>query len=256
MWVFHYTDTHIYVFPLVLALCFVHNKKKLIGKLTTFLQFQEFIQSKDTSTFSVRCSPHNSKSKVGLILAKASGLRTRLNIDGSPISSRSHTHPSHMFFVFIITEKASVKERKWGVVEIVPGLVLKIDVTARSKAASWRPHALIYYCPWVALDATRDINFFIFFWIFLVASPLWKRKVGRRTEAKGIQKREPFAPRDTFAYWWAEFFWSLFAFAVAAAPPLNLEVLALDMHVSHTCAVRYEARLRTAGPIRRICSLQ
>ena len=35
------------------------------------------------------------KSKVGNILAKAAVLRINLNIDGAPITSRSHTHPSH-----------------------------------------------------------------------------------------------------------------------------------------------------------------
>jgi hypothetical protein len=35
------------------------------------------------------------KSKVGIILAKATALRINLNIDGAPISSRAHTHPSH-----------------------------------------------------------------------------------------------------------------------------------------------------------------
>jgi hypothetical protein len=35
------------------------------------------------------------KSRVGNILAKASALRINLNTDGSPIVSKSHTHPSH-----------------------------------------------------------------------------------------------------------------------------------------------------------------
>ncbi len=35
------------------------------------------------------------KSRVGNILVKASALRIDLNIDGSPIASKSHTHPSH-----------------------------------------------------------------------------------------------------------------------------------------------------------------
>jgi hypothetical protein len=35
------------------------------------------------------------KSRVGNVLAKASALRINLNIDGSPIVSKSHTHPSH-----------------------------------------------------------------------------------------------------------------------------------------------------------------
>ena len=34
------------------------------------------------------------KSRVGNILAKAAALRITLNIDGAPIASKSHTHPS------------------------------------------------------------------------------------------------------------------------------------------------------------------
>jgi len=35
------------------------------------------------------------KSKCGNILAKAATLQIILNIDGAPVASRSHTHPSH-----------------------------------------------------------------------------------------------------------------------------------------------------------------
>ena len=35
------------------------------------------------------------RSKIGNILAKAAALRITLNIDGAPLASRSHTHPSH-----------------------------------------------------------------------------------------------------------------------------------------------------------------
>ena len=38
------------------------------------------------------------KSKVGLALAKAAALRVNLNLDGAPITSKSHTHPSHSQF--------------------------------------------------------------------------------------------------------------------------------------------------------------
>ncbi len=34
------------------------------------------------------------KSKVGLVLAKEAALRIVLNLDGAPITSKSHTHPS------------------------------------------------------------------------------------------------------------------------------------------------------------------
>jgi hypothetical protein len=35
------------------------------------------------------------KSRVSNILAKAAALRINLNLDGAPIASKSHTHPSH-----------------------------------------------------------------------------------------------------------------------------------------------------------------
>ncbi len=35
------------------------------------------------------------KSKSGNLLAKAAALRINLNLDGTPIVSKSHTHPSH-----------------------------------------------------------------------------------------------------------------------------------------------------------------
>jgi hypothetical protein len=38
------------------------------------------------------------KSKVGLALAKAAALRITLNLDGAPIISRTHTHPSHLSY--------------------------------------------------------------------------------------------------------------------------------------------------------------
>jgi hypothetical protein len=35
------------------------------------------------------------KSKIGSTLAKVEVLRSNLNLDGTPITSKSHTHPSH-----------------------------------------------------------------------------------------------------------------------------------------------------------------
>jgi hypothetical protein len=69
----------------------------LIGKLTAFLQLQEFSlhnRPVDCSTSAARRSPHV-KSKLGSILTKAAALRINLNLDGAPIVSKSHTHPSH-----------------------------------------------------------------------------------------------------------------------------------------------------------------
>jgi hypothetical protein len=48
------------------------------------------------------------KSKVGNILAKAAALRVNLNIDGAPIASRSHTHPSHSQTSRLLTSSLSL----------------------------------------------------------------------------------------------------------------------------------------------------
>ena len=36
-----------------------------------------------------------SQNRVVLVLVKVTGLRITLNLDGAPITSKSHTHPSH-----------------------------------------------------------------------------------------------------------------------------------------------------------------
>ena len=48
------------------------------------------------------------KSKVGLALAKAAALRINLNIDGTPITSRTHTHPSHSQTSRLLTSSLSL----------------------------------------------------------------------------------------------------------------------------------------------------
>ncbi len=72
---------------------------RLIGKLTAFLQLQEFSLRKQTpvtsSTSAARLSLPSLKSKVDLALAKVAALCVSLNLDGAPIASKSHTHPSH-----------------------------------------------------------------------------------------------------------------------------------------------------------------
>ena len=71
---------------------------RLIGKLTAFLQFQEFhLAESNRGPFHYRRAAISSmlKSRVANILAKAAALRINLNLDGAPIASKSHTHPSH-----------------------------------------------------------------------------------------------------------------------------------------------------------------
>jgi len=48
------------------------------------------------------------KAKVGSTLAKAAALRVNLNIDGSPITSRTHTHPSHSQASRLLTSSLSL----------------------------------------------------------------------------------------------------------------------------------------------------
>jgi hypothetical protein len=64
-----------------------------------FLQLQEFslcILPVDYSTSVARRSPHGLRQGgTGNILVKTVVLRVNLNLDGSPITSRTHTHPSH-----------------------------------------------------------------------------------------------------------------------------------------------------------------
>ena len=48
------------------------------------------------------------KSRVGNILAKAAALRITLNIDGAPIVSQSHTHPSHSQTSRLLTSSLSL----------------------------------------------------------------------------------------------------------------------------------------------------
>jgi hypothetical protein len=48
------------------------------------------------------------KSRVGNILAKAAALRINLNLDGAPIASKSHTHPSHSQTSRLLTSSLSL----------------------------------------------------------------------------------------------------------------------------------------------------
>ena len=48
------------------------------------------------------------KGKVGNTLAKAAALRVNVNIDGAPITSRTHTHPSHSQTSRLLTSSLSL----------------------------------------------------------------------------------------------------------------------------------------------------
>ncbi len=63
-----------------------------------------------SSYFHFRRSAFSSmlKSKCGNILAKAEPLRINLNLDGAPITSQSHTHPSHSQTSRLLTSSLSL----------------------------------------------------------------------------------------------------------------------------------------------------
>jgi hypothetical protein len=69
----------------------------LIGKLTAFFSASGLQSAQSTSGFHFRHATflQQLKSKVGLTLVKTATLRINLNLDGSSIASKSHTHPSH-----------------------------------------------------------------------------------------------------------------------------------------------------------------
>ncbi len=48
------------------------------------------------------------KSKVGLTLAKTADLRITINLDGVPIISKKHTHPSHSQTSRLLTSSLSL----------------------------------------------------------------------------------------------------------------------------------------------------
>ncbi len=70
---------------------------KIIGKLTVFCNFRSSVCRIYQYPVHYRRTAFSSqvKSKIGNILPKSTGLRISLNIGGSPLESRSHTHPSH-----------------------------------------------------------------------------------------------------------------------------------------------------------------
>ena len=62
-----------------------------------------------TTSESARCSPHSSNRKCETSSgAKTEDLRVNLTIDGTPIASRSHTHPSHYQTSRLLTSSLSL----------------------------------------------------------------------------------------------------------------------------------------------------
>ena len=81
----------------------------IIGILTSCMQFQDFtLNSPTPCTITVgRRSPHRSSRKWNTS-TKVPSLRINLNINVPPVSSRSHTYPSHsQTFLFFTSSLSS-----------------------------------------------------------------------------------------------------------------------------------------------------
>jgi hypothetical protein len=78
--------------------------------MTDFLQLEEFSQRNPTVTSSTSAEAFSSelKNKVGLTLPKVETLHINLNLDGAPIVSKSHTHPSHSETSRLLTSSLSL----------------------------------------------------------------------------------------------------------------------------------------------------
>jgi hypothetical protein len=75
-----------------------------------FLTVSGVQSAESTSVYRFRRAPFLSglKSKVGLTLGKTAALRVVLNLDGAPIASKSHTHPSHSQTSRLLTSSLSL----------------------------------------------------------------------------------------------------------------------------------------------------
>ena len=82
---------------------------RFIGKLTVFLQLQEFsFLNQPVDYFHRVTFSSQFKSKVDITLSKVEDLRVIFNIDGTPITSRTHTHPSHSQTSRLLTSSLSL----------------------------------------------------------------------------------------------------------------------------------------------------
>ena len=84
---------------------------RLIGKLTAFFAVSG-VQPPESNhgTFHYQRAAflRKLKSKIGSSLAKDAAMLVNLNIDGAPITSRSHTHPSHSQASRLLTSSLSL----------------------------------------------------------------------------------------------------------------------------------------------------
>jgi hypothetical protein len=87
------------------------NSYRFIGKLTSFFEVSGVLSAQsDRGFFHYLPVVFSSmiKSRVGNIFTKDAVLRINLNIDGSTIESKSHTHPSHSQTSRLLTSSLSL----------------------------------------------------------------------------------------------------------------------------------------------------
>ncbi len=87
------------------------QKLRLIGKLTVFFAASGVLSAQsDCGFFHYRRAAFSSilKSRVENILDKTAALRINIKLDGSPITSKSHTHPSHSQTSRLLTSSLSL----------------------------------------------------------------------------------------------------------------------------------------------------
>jgi hypothetical protein len=94
-----------------------------------------------SSTSAARLSLKNSKRKGGLALEdKATVLRNNLNLDGAPIVSKSHTHPSHSQTSRLLTSSLSLGVPVPRPTQCVRGaFASSVHNKQRSWVSHWQP---------------------------------------------------------------------------------------------------------------------
>jgi hypothetical protein len=109
---------------------------RFIGKLTAFFAasgVQSAQSNLGATYFHFRRAVvlNHLKSKCGLLLAKATALRVTLNLDGTPISSNSHTYNVTTWLVVMYRDHGYVFIRCFVVLGVIMSLLMGICVVIR-----------------------------------------------------------------------------------------------------------------------------
>jgi hypothetical protein len=125
---YEHTEQTIIIVPLTLSSTFMSVTTSTSGRIHGEFVFLEFSQvhrktdrffaaagvvqfvSSTSGQFHYRHATFSSQlnSKIGNILAEDEALCINLNIDGAPITSKSHTHPSHSQTCRLLTSSLSL----------------------------------------------------------------------------------------------------------------------------------------------------